>query len=353
MHYSPFWRNMCKSPLKGFPIGVTENHKTKYMITSYHVDHVEKWKDGWKKIYDPFISSLSYDYVKEFTEIPCGHCIECYLNYSMQWANRCMLELTNYEPCECWFLTLTYDNEHIPYIDAASDVISGTLLKDDLQKFWKRLRQFVERDIGEKSRLRYFACGEYGSTTLRPHYHAILYGFPWVDLQSWSMSKSGFPLFRSPLLESIWKNGIVTVSPVSWNTCAYTARYVLKKADKSIDQSFYDINGLTPEYVTMSRRPGIGKEYFDLHKDQIYKFDEIILKLDDGGKIIKPPKYYDSLFEAEDPSAYEEIKERRQEKAQATKMWKLSHTDKEYLEMLQAEAETLNGKLKALRRDKL
>lgn len=342
---------MCKSPLKGFAIGLTENRKTKYMITSYHVDHVEKIRGKWTKQYDSLISSLAQEYVKEYTEIPCGHCIECYLNYSQQWANRCMLELSDYEPCECWFLTLTYDDEHI--CSVGSDVFSGTLVKEDLQKFWKRLRKYVEREIGEASRIRYFACGEYGSTTFRPHYHAILFGFPWVDLCPIGLSKSGFPIYQSFTLTDIWKNGYVTVSPVTWETCAYTARYVLKKIDKSVSQELYERNNLVPEFVTMSRRPGIGYGYFELNKDQIYDFDEIILSTSSGGKIVKPPKYYDSKYELCDPVAMEEIKNKRKEYQESNRLLKMCHTDKEYLDQLQTEAYIMHNKIKALRRDKI
>ena len=324
---------MCKSPLKGFQIGTTINGKPEYKIVSYHAHHVEKVNNVWRAAYEPFVSAFAEKVVREFTEIPCGHCIECYLNYSQMWANRCMMELTNYQPCECWFLTLTYDNEHVPYVESVPG-IEGTLYKEDLQRFWKRLRQYIVRELGETSRLRYFACGEYGSNTLRPHYHAIVYGLPHIDLQSWIPSKSGHPLFRSNILEKIWTNGIVTVSPVSWNTCAYTARYVLKKADKSFDQNLYRNANIIPEYIVMSRRPGIGREYYELNKEKIYKFDEIILKTDDGGKIVKPPKYFDDLFEAECPDAYKEIKERRQETAQAIRLSKLSRTDLEYLDYL-------------------
>ena len=348
------WRNidtMCKSPLKGFQIGWTEKKKPNYMICSYHVDHVEKIKGTWTKQYDTFISSLASEYVKDFQEIPCGHCIECYLNYSQQWANRCMLELTDYEPCECWFLTLTYDEQHI--MDINSDVFAGTLMKSDLQKFWKRLRQFVERDVGEKSRIRYFACGEYGTNTFRPHYHAILYGFPWTDLHPIGRSKSGFPLFECLTLGKIWGNGYVTVSPVTWETCAYTARYVMKKVDKSYDQNLYEKNNLEREFVTMSRRPGIGLSYYELHKEKIYEFDQIILSTADGGKIIHPPKYFDDKYELDNPEKYEEIKEQRKEKAENIRLEKMCHTDKEYLEQLRTEAETLQRRLKGLRRDKI
>lgn len=336
---------MCKSPLKGFQIGLTDNGKPNYKVVSYHVDHLEKHKGIWRNEYDKFVSPFAEKVIREFTEIPCGHCIECYLNYSMTWANRCMMELTDYDPCECWFLTLTYDEEHIPK--------DGSLNKDDLQKFWKRLRQYIVRKCGEVSRLRYFACGEYGSKTFRCHHHAIVYGLPYIDLQSWVPSKSGFPLFRSETLEEIWQNGIVTVSPVSWNTCAYTARYVLKKADKSIDQNMYKELNVLPEYVTMSRRPGIGRSYYDLHKEDIYRFDEIILKTDEGGKIVKPPKYFDDLYEAECPEAYEKIKNKRKDVADSIRLSKLSRTDLEYLDYLKAEETALIGKLKTLRRDKI
>ena len=150
---------MCKSPLKGFQIGLTEKGKPDYKVVSYHVDHLEKRNGIWRKEYDKFVSPYAEKVVREFTEIPCGHCVECYLNYSMTWANRCMMELTNYEPCECWFLTLTYDEEHMLTLDYdvpddlkplnknGLPVTLGTLWKDDLQRFWKRLRQYIPRCI--------------------------------------------------------------------------------------------------------------------------------------------------------------------------------------------------------------
>lgn len=212
---------MCKSPLKGFPIGTTINGKPEYKVVSYNTDHVEKVNNVWIAGESDFVSRYAEKVVREFIEIPCGHCIECYLNYSMMWANRCMMELASFKPEECWFITLTYDNDNIPE--------NGSLNKEELQKFWKRLRQFKIRKLKDTSGLRYFACGEYGSTTFRPHHHAIVYGLPDIDLQSWGLSKSGHPLFRSYMLEKEWDKGIVQAAPVTWNTCAYTARYVLKK----------------------------------------------------------------------------------------------------------------------------
>lgn len=319
-----------------------------YKIVSYSADHVEKVCGVWRMANNRIVSPYAESVVREYQEIPCGHCIDCRLKYSREWANRCMMELSYYEPVECWFLTLTYDNEHL--CDVNSDIFPGTLVKEDLQRFWKRLRRYNEyHDI--PGNIRYYACGEYGSNTLRPHYHAIVYGLPVVDLESWERSKSGFTLFRSPLLEKIWQNGIVCLSPVTWDTCAYTARYVLKKVDHDI--KLYHKEGVEPEFIVMSRRPGIGRKYYDEHSKNIYRFDEIILKDKDGGRKVRPPKYFDSLFEAADPTAYEEIKNKRKEKAEAATLLKMSHTDLGYLDQLRVEEEALISRIKALRRDKI
>ena len=112
----------------------------------------------------------------EYISIPCGHCIGCRLKYSRIWADRCMVEASYHE--DNVFLTLTYDNDHLPkpldYItDTGERKVSpvNPLEKRELQLFIKRLRKkFPEQ------RIRYFACGEYGGKTMRPHYHLILFG---------------------------------------------------------------------------------------------------------------------------------------------------------------------------------
>jgi hypothetical protein len=76
-----------------------------------------------------------------------------------------------------------------------------------------------------------------------------------------------------------------------------------------------DIDGVAtfvePEYVTMSRRPGIGKEWFDQYKDDVFPSDEVPVP---GKGVLKGvPRYYQELFAKEDPLTLEEIKEVRQE----------------------------------------
>ena len=109
----------------------------------------------------------------EYISIPCGKCIGCRLDYSRTWADRCMLESQYHK--NNWFLTLTYDNDHLPEQRPGSPVHS--LQKRDMQLFMKRLRKRFPND-----KIRFFGCGEYGSKSCRPHYHLLLFGVPFEDL---------------------------------------------------------------------------------------------------------------------------------------------------------------------------
>lgn len=338
---------MCKRPLKGFRIGTTENGKAKLKIVPYVTDHVEKVKGNWLICDSSFVSPFAEKCVKDFTEIPCGRCVECRLNYSRQWADRCMYELSYYRPEEAWFVTMTYDDDHI--MDVGSDVFSGTLLKSDLQLFFKNLRRQIEYH-GYGDGVRFYACGEYGSKTFRPHYHVILYGLNLLkndNLQYWVKTKTGFNTWRSPFLEKVWKKGFVVVSTVTWDTCAYTARYVMKKVGGASSED-YVAHGVEPEFTLMSRKPGIGRQYFDDHYSEIYENDEIFLSGPDGGRKCKPPKYYDSIYEKIEPEKYSKVKERRKDVAIKVKELKEKYSGMSYMDILEIEEEILNRKMKML-----
>lgn len=340
---------MCKHPLKAWPIGFTLEKKIKYKITSYEVDHLEKKKNtDWIAVNDSFKSPTA-DIISKYKEIPCGKCIDCRLQYSRQWADRCMYERYYYDEDQVWFLTLTYDEQNIRKVD---DTLAGTLSKRDLQLFFKYLRrESLRKKYTDK--IRYFACGEYGSKTLRPHYHIILYGLNLKELglKEWIPSHSGNIQWRSDFIEKIWKKGIVTVSRVTWDTCAYTARYVLKKATTDYDERILNSLGYETEFILMSRRPGIGRQYLDDHIQDIYEFDEIIQKSPDGGRKAKPPRYYDQILRDKDPELFDEIKSKREEVFDYQKNLKMSQTDLSYLEMLQIEENVLSQKIKGLIRE--
>lgn len=227
--------------------------------------------------------------------IPCGQCIGCRLEKSRQWAIRCSLESQLYQ--NSYFLTLTYDDEHLPK--------SGSLVPDDLQKFLKRLRRYVEYH-GFDKKIRFFACGEYGDNFLRPHYHAIIFNLEISDLKRFSTSFSGDIYYTSETINQIWKNGYVIIGEVTFESCAYVARYVTKKMTGSQADFYYE--GRQPEFVRMSRRPGIGSAWLDQYKSDVYPHDYIVIR--DGIKV-KPPKYFDKLFESIAPDEMSMIKSLR------------------------------------------
>lgn len=226
-------------------------------------------------------------------KLPCKQCIGCRLDYSRQWADRCMLEMQSHE--ESWFLTLTYDDDHLPKTYQArletGEVIApvATLVPRDLQLFFKRLR------FNSGQKIRYFACGEYGSQTMRPHYHAIVFGLSIPDKVPYAKSALGYQYYNSALLDATWRQGYVVVGEATWDTCAYTARYILKKQTGKEAAAHYQVLGIEPEFVRMSRRPGIGREYYDTHPD-LFRFDAINISTPSGGRKIRPPEYYRRLF---------------------------------------------------------
>lgn len=292
---------VCYHPLHAFPIGLTKDGKTSYKITSNKVKSIsfDKSSGHWFFSQDPF----KY-YNNQYIDIPCGNCVGCRIDYSRDWALRCTLESMYHD--STMFLTLTYDDVHVPhtsYVDNITGQLKDilTLRPDDFTKFMKRLRFHYSKKYGRE--LRFFACGEYGSQTLRPHYHAIVFGLKLDDLRFIKNSHTGFPIYDSDFVSDCWSLGMVSISESNFDTCAYTARYVMKK-QKGKDSDFYDVHNLVPEFVRMSRKPGIGYQYYADNKESIYKYDKIILP---DGKIFKPPKYFDKYYMQDCPEKYDSV----------------------------------------------
>lgn len=286
----------CYNPLKAWPLNEpTKNNKMKYKITNNKVDHLELSTSGnWQPMYDKYHRPY-LDSIDTFIDVPCGKCLGCRLDQSKAWADRCMLELKYH--ASSYFLTLTYDDEHLPFSEVVDDdgciSYNNTLRKSDFQKFMKRLRKaFPEQH------LRYFMCGEYGSTTYRPHYHCIVFGLSLNDLQIYKRSLLGDNYYTSNTLNSIWNRGFVVIGEVTYESCAYTARYVMKKANDSIDfKHLYDTLNVEPEFTLMSRRPGIGRQYFEDNKHRLFDSDFIYISTEDGGRKFKPPRYFKKLYD--------------------------------------------------------
>lgn len=250
----------------------------------------------------------------------CGYCVGCRLEKSRQWAIRCTHEASLYSFNS--FLTLTYDNDYLPEY--------GSLDKKAYPLFMKRLRKrFVGMDAieyvtpkGVEMRhrpIRYFHCGEYGPKTNRPHYHALVFNFDFPDKVFVGQSKAGYNMYGSYALQELWPFGRAYVASVEFKSSAYVARYCMEKANGDLAYQRYGIfdpytgelvASRQPEYATMSRRPGIGRLWYDEFKSDVYPGDFVVM----NGKKMRPPKYYDGLYEIDNSELFEELKYFRYQK---------------------------------------
>lgn len=236
-------------------------------------------------------------------EIPCGQCIGCRLETARQWAGRCDNEASMHKLNI--FLTLTYNDNNLPK--------GNTLVKRDLQLFIKRLR----KHHGTNNPIRYYACGEYGEHTGRPHYHAIIFGYSPTDQKFHTINERGEKLFTSEELDQIWGLGKTIHGAVTFESAGYCARYTTKKAyGKDAQWHYIRIDEeqnpywLLPEFSIMSLKPAIGRGWFLKYTNDITKHDQWIV----NGKISKPPRYYDKLHKILDPErAEQQIEDRKQE----------------------------------------
>jgi hypothetical protein len=211
------------------------------------------------------------------------------------------------------FITLTYE-ETPPW---------NSLRHSDFQKFMKRLRKQYEGDkeytdvrTNKVTRpIRYYMAGEYGTQRGRPHYHACLFNFSFTDLEFLRRTNSGSNLYRSAQLESLWPHGFSSVGDVTFESAAYVARYVMKKMKQEevdtgalVDLETGEIMPRAPEYNRMSLKPGIGANFLDKYKSDVFPNDYVIV----NGHKAKPPRYYFKRLEQADPETYEYVKGNRE-----------------------------------------
>lgn len=181
---------------------------------------------------------------------PCGQCTNCRINRQRTWTHRMMLESLCH--ADNAFITLTYDPEHVP-----SD---GSLVPDDVSSWIKRLRDAWYRrciSLGvEWHPLRFYAVGEYGDQTLRPHYHVALFGYPTCIHNRSRYTKTRTTCCpHCDLVRDTWKKGHVDLGSLTLASAQYVCQYVTKKMTHKDDPR---LNGKAPEFARMSRRPGIG-----------------------------------------------------------------------------------------------
>ncbi|AXL15364.1 replication initiator protein [Microviridae sp.] len=218
--------------------------------------------------------------------IPCGKCLYCNAKRRGDWSFRLWQEYKRSKTA--FFVTFTYSNENlVDYVNVKTGEIRPSLHKPDVQLFIKRLRKYQEEYIKKELKLktikqaraaapqiRYYACGEYGEITKRPHYHMILFN---LDLN-----------LKDKILD-IWKLGHVHIGTCNAKTIAYTTKYINKET--SNQESW-----VTPQFSIMSKRPPIGHEYLKENL-MFHKKSNINYVKDDKGRTQRLPKFYkDKIF---------------------------------------------------------
>lgn len=209
--------------------------------------------------------------------IRCGQCYGCKLDKARDWSLRCSHEAQMHE--SSLFVTLTYENPPSNCGEKCNHT-GETLRPRDFVNFMKRLRK---SRTGQK--IRFFHCGEYGERTLRPHHHALLFNLSFSD--STRCRKSGdYYLYRSEELNQLWQHGKAEFGEVNFRTASYIARYTLKNARNP--------KGSHPDYLTMSRRPGIGRLWLQKFTSDVYPNGQCITP---SGTKVRAPRYYDQQLE--------------------------------------------------------
>ncbi len=257
-------------------------------------------------------------------KLPCGQCIGCRADRARMWAVRCMHEAQMHD--ESQFITLTYETLPNP---------EGSLNPPDFTNFIKRYRQELNRGIkrflDEKKEkenpeftiLRYYHGAEYGDELGRPHHHACIFGHQFADREVWAENE-GIITYTSRTLEKLWTHGFVTTQDLTIGNADYCARYAMKKITTSqqSEEKYHahyertcpitgEIKTLQSEYSTMSRSPGIGKDWYDKFNSDIFPHDTTIYK----GKNVKTPRFYDELLRQIDKKTYDIIKIKRKKSA--------------------------------------
>lgn len=204
-----------------------------------------------------------------------------------------------------WFATFTYRDEDLPE--------SRSLEYDDFQRMMKRLRKRIRGQVpGPKGNypLRFFCAGEYGSKRKRPHYHAILFNLRVGDEKRYENGS-----YYSKLLEDLWQKGTVQLEAVTEASAAYVSGYALKKVygttdayEDVVDLKTGELTSRRKEFVTMSRRPGIGAWWYEKFGSDLFPRDVAVMR----GKRHKVPRYYWERFKLEsDPRLVEELENER------------------------------------------
>lgn len=198
--------------------------------------------------------------------VPCGKCVQCLQRRINGWTFRLNQELKR--STSACFLTLTYETEPLSFNQ------QPTLDKTDFQKFMKRLRKKIKN-----SNIKYYACGEYGTQTQRPHYHAIMFNMP----QSW--------INDSVKLHETWSHGHIYIGEAEMASFSYVVGYL----NKGRWQPTHELDDRNPEFSLMSKNMGSNYQTPQMerwHKSRLASYATM-----PGGQKVSLPRYYrDKIF---------------------------------------------------------
>ena len=257
-----------------------------------------------------------------------------------------------------------------------------TLKKKDLQDFMKRLRyyekgnQYWENPKNKKLEqpIRYFACGEYGPTNGRPHYHMALFNYMPTDIKPYKKNHNGDMLYMLPTLQKIWGKGFVIIGHLTPESASYIARYVQKKAGIAPKTRHYKYNDITQtktirkrknskqeEFIIMSTGVGLGRQYWEENKEFIKKYQYINIRINGKVKQKSIPRYFKKLWIKEDwedyeLKRYENIKKAIEKRAEILKneTWDISFNDEtRWILHLKKQESILKAKAIALKRNNI
>lgn len=213
----------------------------------------------------------------------CGQCLPCRINRRREWLHRMILEAKCHEHSA--FLSLTYSDQNLPLSSNGLPTLNPKHLQDWLKRFRKEILPL---------KIRFFAVGEYGDETNRPHYHAIIYGY-----RSCEYINSRYSKFRTnccrqcDLVRDTWQLGNVYLGTVDPESMQYCAGYTVKKLTKEDDPR---LNGRHPEFARMSTRPGLGYDALHEVASTLMQFnlderDDVPSSLQHGKKILPLGRY--------------------------------------------------------------
>lgn len=282
-------------------------------------------------------------------QLPCGQCIGCRVDRARDWAVRCQHE------AKLWpsnlFLTLTYSDQHFPP--------DGSLNVRTLQAFMKSLRHWHWRKNG--ARMRFFACGEYSPPNQRdptrgnrPHFHILAFNLNFRDQKIWN-NKGSYAVYRSATLEKLWPFGFSTIGRVNFTTANYVAQYTMKKVTGDRADEHYrwphpltgEIVEVTPEFLVMSRRPGLGSGWYTQFKGDAFPSDHLIV----DGRKVSIPRFYMEKLKAEEYGPFQPlVKPLSEQLKRSRKAAALKHRSDQTPERLAVREEVLLDRLNRKRR---